>query len=124
MQAEADRELVQSALDVGFASPHPHGSQSRQRGVPARVARRLTPWHGWQGSSFARVRTGSLVWTEALQTTALSERPLAFAMQKVEGSSPFIRFKQRLNPGRACPAGAIEDVYKAVIGPSGSLGAE
>jgi hypothetical protein len=64
-------------------------------------ARRVVPWQEWQGSAFARVRSCSLA---CMETTANgrfertgangSERPLAFAMQKVVGSNPIIRSKK------------------------------
>jgi hypothetical protein len=67
---------------------------------PVRV-RHLNPWQGWQGSAFALVRLRSPNRAETRangrseRTDANGrERSLAFAMQKVEGSSPFIRFEK------------------------------
>jgi hypothetical protein len=64
----------------------------------------LIPWQEWQGSAFARVRSCSLVCMEPsanrrFERTGANrrERSLAFAMQKVEGSSPFIRSQK--SPG-------------------------
>ena len=58
------------------------------------------PWQEWQGSAFARVRLRSLACAESPANRSFErtgangrERSLALAMQKVEGSSPFIRFK-------------------------------
>jgi hypothetical protein len=60
--------------------------------------RRPIPWQGWQGSMFARVRSRSLACADTpanwpLEPTGANgrERSRAFAMQKVVGSSPFIR---------------------------------
>jgi hypothetical protein len=44
-------------------------AESSPRPGPFRI-----PWQEWQGSAFARVRSGSFDWTEARQTDGLSER--------------------------------------------------
>jgi hypothetical protein len=62
------------------------------------------PWQEWQGSAFARVRSCSLTWTGnpaigRFERTGANgcERSLAFAMQKVVGSSPIIRSESPCN---------------------------
>jgi hypothetical protein len=63
-------------------------------------------WQQWLHSAFARVRWRSLDFAEAPARRAFEragangcERFPGFAMQKVEGSSPFIRFKNPVNWG-------------------------
>jgi hypothetical protein len=64
-------------------------------------------WLEWLHSAFARLRFRSLAPLEVaankkFQRTRANrrERPPAFAMQKIEGSSPFIRFRK---PAIQCP---------------------
>jgi hypothetical protein len=90
---------------------HPVRSSTPDGTMPPRV----TPWQGWQGSVFARVLSRSFAWTETSAKRGFertdangSEQSLAFAMQKVEGSSPFIRFKK--NPLRRVFVAKLECV--------------
>jgi hypothetical protein len=74
------------------------GLDRTARGDRRRGRACLSPWQEWQGSVFVRVRLRSLAPIETaangqFERTGVNgrERSLALAMQKVEGSSPFIR---------------------------------
>ena len=84
-------------LTVSDGRAHVGASPSRREALP---------WQEWQGSAFALVRLRSLASTETaaigrFERTGANgrERPPAFAMQKVEGSSPFIRLPSMPFPG-------------------------
>jgi hypothetical protein len=66
----------------------------------------LSQWLQWLHSAFARVRFRALAWPEAAANDNFRrthangrERPPTLAMQKVEGSSPFIRFQNPRKSG-------------------------
>jgi hypothetical protein len=85
---------LEAALEADDRDP------STTQGACFHVEYTLTlPWQGWQGSAFARVRSRSLARRETSANSRFErtgahgrERSLAFAMQKVVGSSPIIRF--------------------------------
>jgi hypothetical protein len=100
--SESGRRLRKRATSVyeAISSEGPNPEASR---AAASTVRHPIPWQEWQGWALAWVRVRSLAPTETAANLRFErtgangrERSLAFAMQKVVGSSPIIRLRESL----------------------------